>query len=107
MDHAHKVDLALAHPVDVSEATQLLLRKLGCDHWHVVCHHEHLFVDHLAKGAQDRYAVSFQCTPPVEKGVYRGSRAWSLSIIPLHGVEAVPETAVNEITAGLSELARS
>ena len=51
--------------------------------------------------AEDRYAVSFQCTPPVEKGIYHGSRAWSLSIIPLHGVEALPEAKEKEIEAGL------
>ena len=59
---------------------------------------------HLTKGAEDRYAVSFQCTPPVEKGIYHGSRAWSLSIIPLHGVAALPEAKENEIKGGLAEL---
>ena len=82
MDHAHKVDVLLAHELDVGKATNFLLHQLDCDHWYVACHHEALFVYHLTKGAEDRYAVSFQCTPPVEHGIYHGSRAWSLSIIP-------------------------
>ena len=68
MDHAHKVDVPLAHTVDVSEATKCLLHQLDCDDWYVACHHEHLFVFHLTQGAVDRYAVSYQCTSPVEKG---------------------------------------
>ena len=102
MDHAHKVDVLLPHEVDVSKATQLLLHQLDCDRWYVACHREHVFVYHLSKGAEDRYAVSFDCTPPVEKGIYHGSRAWSLSIIPLHGVEALTEAKENEIKAGLA-----
>lgn len=104
MDHAHKFDVLLAHEVDVSKAARFLLHQLDCDHWYVACHHEHQFVYHLTKGVEDRYAVSFQCTPPVEKGIYHGSRAWSLSIIPLHAVEALPETKEDEIKAGLAEL---
>jgi hypothetical protein len=33
-----------------------------------------------------------------------GSRAWSLSIIPLHGVEALTEAKENEIRTGLAAL---
>ena len=101
MDHPHRMDLLPAHEVDVSKATQILLQQLECDRWYVACHHEHVFVYHLAKGSQDRYAVSFDCTPPVEKGIYHGSRAWSLSIIPLHGVEALPESKRTEIMTRL------
>ncbi len=104
MDHAHKVDVLLAHEVDVSNATKFLLPQLDCDHWYVACHHEALFVYHLRKGGEDRYAVSFQCTAPVEKGIYHGSRAWSLSIIPLHGVEALPEAKEQAIKDGLTAL---
>lgn len=107
MDHAHKVDLPLAHELDVSETTQFLLRELACDTWHVVCHHDHLFVYRLGQGGVDRYAVSFQCTPPVEKAIYRGSKTWAFSIIPLHGVEPVPEAKLKEIKAGLAGLARA
>ena len=94
--------MPLAHEVEVSKATKFLLHHLDCDDWYVACHQEHLLVYHLTKGAEDRYAVSFQCTPPVEKGIYHGSRAWSLSVIPLHGVEALPENKVNDIRAGLA-----
>jgi len=104
MDHANKVEVLLAHEVEVSKATRFLLHQLDCDDWYVACHHESLFVYHLTKGAADRYAVSFQCTPPVEKGIYHGSRAWSLSIIPLHGVEALSEAEENAFKGGLSEL---
>jgi hypothetical protein len=104
MDHAHKFDVLLAHEVDVSRAAKFLLHQLDCDHWYVARHQEQQFVDHLTKRAEDRYAVSFRCTPPVEKGIYQSSRAWSLSIIPLHGVEALPEAKQNEIKAGLAEL---
>jgi len=104
MDHAHKFDVLLAHEVDVSRAAKFLLHQLDCDHWYVARHHEQQFVYHLTRGAEDRYAVSFQCTPPVEKGIYHGSKAWSLSIIPLHGVEALPEAKQNEISAGLAGL---
>ena len=51
----------------------------------------------LAKGGVDRYAVSFQCTPPVEKAIYHGSKTWALWIIPLHGVGDLPEAKVKEI----------
>ena len=105
MEHPHRVDVLLAHEVDVSKATAFLLQQLGCDHWYVACHQEHLLVYHLTRGAADRYAVSFQCTPPVEKGIYHGSRAWSLSIIPLHGIEPLPEAEANEVKARLAALA--
>lgn len=104
MDHAHKVDVLLAHEVDVGNATQILLHQLDCDRWYVACHRDHLFVYHLAKGAEDRYAVSFDCTPPVEKGIYHGSRAWSLAIIPLHNVGALPESKEHEIKSSLASL---
>ena len=104
MDRAHKVDVLLPHEVDVGKATQVLLQQLDCGRWYVACHHEHLLVYHLANGAEDRYAVSFDCTPPVEKGIYRGSRAWALSIIPLHGVGALPVSKENEIKSGLASL---
>ena len=104
MDNAHKVDVLLAHSVDVSEATKYLLRQLGCDDWYVACHHEHLFVCRLTQGAVDRYAVSYQCTPPAEKGIYHGSKARSLSIIPLPGADTVPGDTVKEIKARLAEL---
>ena len=104
MDHAHKIDMPLAHELEVSKTTQFLLQELECDSWYVACHHEHLFVYHLARRGVDRYAVSFRCTPPVEKGIYHGSKTWMFSIIPLHGVADLPEPKVAEIKKGLAEL---
>jgi len=104
MDHAHKTDVQLVHLVDVNHAVQFLLPKLDCDSWYVVCHHEHQFVFHLTKKGADRFAVSFECTPPVDKAIYHGSKAWELSIIPLHGEGSLQEDAVEEIKAGLAVL---
>ena len=72
MDHAHRFDVLPAHEVDVSKATIFLLHQLDCDNWYVACHQEHQFVYHLTKGAKDRYAVSFECTPPVESERHGG-----------------------------------
>ena len=105
MDHTHKVDVPLAHSVDVSEATKCLLQQLGCDDWYVAHHHDHLFVFHLTRGGADKYAVSFQCRSPVEKGIYHGSKAWSVSIIPLQSEDALPEDAVRAIKSQLAALA--
>ena len=86
MDHTHKVEVRLVHPVDVSQATQYLLHHLGCDDWFVACQHEHQFVARLTKGGVAEYAISFECTPPTEKGIYHGSRARMLSIIPFPSI---------------------
>ena len=107
MDHAHKVEVPLDHQVDVNQAAQYLLRQLGCDHWYVACHQEHLFVFRLAKEALEKYAVSFRCTPPVEKGIYHGSKAWSISIIPLRVQDDLPDNRVKEISEGLTHLAQA
>lgn len=104
MEHAHKIDVPLAHRVEINEATKYLLHKLGCDSWYVACHHEHLFVLHLTKAGGDQYAARFECTSPIEKGVYHTSRAWSLSIIPLAGQENLSESAVDELRAALAAL---
>ena len=32
MDHAHRIDVLLAHEVDVSKAAKFLLHQLDCDH---------------------------------------------------------------------------
>ena len=104
MDHAHKVEVELAHRVDVSGATKFLLHQLGCDDWYVACQHEHLFVFRLTLRGVDRYAVCYQCTSPVEKGIYHGSKAWSMSIIPLRAEDSLPEDKVKEIKARLAEL---
>jgi len=101
MEHAHRVTVPLSHAVDVTHATQYLLHRLDCDSWHVACHQEHGFVFHLTQHGTDRYALWFDCTPPVEKGIYHGSKAWALAIVPLRGVADLPEAKVREISAGL------
>ncbi len=104
MNHAHKVEVPLVHHVDVSKAMQVLLGQLGCDHWYVACHHEHLFVYHLTKSGQDRYAACFECTPPVEKGIYHGSKAWGLSLIPLAAGQSMGQKELQQISSGLASL---
>lgn len=106
MDHTHKVDVPLAHELDVSKATEFLLHHLDCETWHVACHREDLLVFRLARAGVDRYAVSFQCTPLVDKTIYHGSKTWAFLIIPLHGVEDLPEAKVTEIKRGLAALWR-
>lgn len=105
MEHAHKLDVPLAHHVDVSEALHYLVQELGCDSWYVACHHEHLYVFRLTQGAQDRYAVRVECDDPVEKGVYRGSKAWSLSLSPLHNEADLGFLDLKRLESGLAELA--
>ena len=104
MDHAHKMDVHLAHHVDVSAALKLLVDQLGCDNWYVACHHEHLFVFRLTSGSTDKFAVRFECTAPVEKGVYHDSKAWSLSISPLHDQSELSETQLKQMQTGLAGL---
>jgi hypothetical protein len=104
MEQAHKVDIPLQHHVEVTKATQFLVQELACDDWYVACHREHLFVYHLTHAGTDRYALCFQCTPPVEKGIYHGSKAWGLSIIPLHHAPAPESINVARIRTGLATL---
>ncbi|MBI4660233.1 MAG: hypothetical protein HY735_15450 [Verrucomicrobia bacterium] len=104
MNHCHRVDVRLVHQVDVSEATQYLVHQLNCDSWHVACRQEHRLIVQLTCGSSARYAVCYECTPPVEKAIYHGSRAWELSIIPLHDEDNLREGKVKNITAGLAGL---
>lgn len=103
MEHAHKINVPLPHPVDVDHTTHFLLPRLGCDSWYVACHQEHRFVHRLRHAGADRYALCYDCTPPVEKGIYHGSKAWTLSIIALRGVEDLSEEKVREVSAALSQ----
>ena len=105
MEHTQKVEVRLVHPVDVSQATQFLLHELECDDWFVASQHEHQFVARLTKGEGAKYAISFECTPPVDKGIYHGSRSRLLSIIPLHSEDALSEETVSGIKRGLAGLA--
>lgn len=99
-----RVTLSLAHHLDVSRATQCLLQQLDCDGWHVGCRHDHQVVVQLTRAGVARYGVSYECSPPVEKAVFHGSRAWALTIIPLHGQDNLPATKVAALKAGLAEL---
>jgi len=100
----HRITVSLLHHLDVAVVTQYLLGKLGCDAWYVVCHQRHQMVVRLTREGAARYCVSYDCSPPVEKGVYHGCRAWALAIIPLHGEDNLPEQKVAELKAGLSAL---
>jgi len=99
-----RVALSLPHHLDVSRATQFLAQELGCEGWHVGCRHDHQVVVQLTTGGVARYGISYDCSPPVEKAVYHGSRAWSLTIIPLHGHDNLGADKVAAIKAGLAEL---
>ncbi len=99
-----RVTLALRHHVDVNLATPYLLHRLDCDDWHVACRHEHQLVVQLMREGTPRYGVTYDCSPAVEKAVCHGSRAWAMSIIPLHGEANLPAQQVAEIKAGLGEL---
>ena len=104
MDRAHHTDVRLAHPVNVSQALRYITHQLGCENWYVACHHEHLFVFRLAQGTEDKYAVRFECTSPVEKAVYHDSKAWSLSISPLHAQTQLTDEQIGRLRTGLAEL---
>lgn len=82
--HCSRVEVHLEHHVEVLQATERLLVPLECDSWYVACRHDHQMVVRLTKGAVVRYVLCFQCSPDVEKAVYHGSRAWALSITPIH-----------------------
>jgi hypothetical protein len=105
MEHAHKVDVPLTHHVEVSRAVQLLLQHLQCDHWYIACQREHLFIYHFTKAGMDHYAACFQCNPPVDKGIYHGSKAWALSLIPLSAGETVSQDELHRLSTGLASLA--
>ncbi len=105
MEQHHKHCVPLIHRVGVTEALQFLLHRLRCDNWYVAAQREHLFVFHLTEANRKRYAVCFECTTPVDKAVYHGSRASSLSILPLDDEPELSAAALSEIRGGLSELA--
>jgi len=99
-----RVTLSLPHHLDVSRATQHLAQQLDCDGWHVGCRHDHQVVVQLTCGGIAQYGISYDCSPPVEKAVYHGSRAWSLTIIPLHGKDNLPADKIKAIKTGLAGL---
>jgi hypothetical protein len=98
------VALSLRHHLDVSLATQYLLHELDCDDWYVFCHRDHQMMVRLTREGTARYCVSYDCSAPVEKAIYHGSRAWAMTILPLRGEDNLQEQKVMEIKAGLSNL---
>jgi hypothetical protein len=102
MNRPHGTEFSLAHRLDASKVTQYLAHALHCDYWHVVCHQEHQLVIHLSGGHADRYAVSFECTPPVDKGIYHGCLAWQLAIRPLHGQPDLTPSQIEELKTALA-----
>jgi len=104
MEEQHKVLLMSGHNVEMTAATRYLQQHLGCDDWYVACHHEHLFVVHLTKGGVKKYALCFEGTPPVEKGIYHGSLSSSISIVPLGSEHDLPKEVLAEMKAGLEQL---
>ncbi len=104
MEHSQTVEFRPCHRIEVGEAARYLLAALQCDEWHVACQHDHLLVIQLSQQGRHKYAVRFECSSPVDKGIYHGRRAWSLSILPLHDADELPAAKLNEIRAGLADL---
>jgi hypothetical protein len=105
MEQHHKVTVPMGHRVDVAEATRYLLHRLNCDSWYVACHREHLYVLHLTKGNTKRYAVCFECTAPVDKGICHRSLASSISILPLGAEHDLAGEVAQQLKTGLLGLA--
>ena len=99
-----RVAISLPHHLDVALATRCLLPHLNCDDWHVTCRHEHQMVVQLTRGSGVKFGISFDCSPPVEKAVYHGSRAWALTVIPLHGQDNLTAVTIAAIKAALGQV---
>ena len=106
MEQQHKVTVPLGHRIEATEAIHYLLHRLDCDSWYVACHREHLYVLHLTKGNVKRYAVCFEGTAPVDKGICHASLASSISVLPLGSEHDLAEETAKEIKLGLLGLAR-
>lgn len=102
--HHHRIELLPGHLVDVPEASHWLLQELKCDDWYVACRNDHQCVVRLTRGGIPHFAVSFQCTPAVDKAIYHGSRAWSVSIIPLQNEHDLDAETLHRVKAGLAGL---
>lgn len=96
--------MSLRHHLDVNLATEFLLHRLSCDGWHAASRHDHQLIVQLTRGGEVRYCVAYDCSPAVEKAVCHGSRAWALTVTPLHGEDNLSARQVAELKAGLSEL---
>ncbi len=95
-------EFSLAHRQNVSGIAEVLAHQLGCESWYVVCHREHQFVIHLTQRGADRYAVSFECTPPADKGIYHGSLTSQFCIIPLGDQDDLSPAKIDEIKSSLA-----
>lgn len=104
MEPSHTVDIRPSHRIEVGEVAKYLLSLLDCDEWHVACQHDHLQIIHLSRHGRQKYAVRFECTAPMEKGIYHGSKAWSLSLVPLSPDDQLSSGTLAEIRAGLLAL---
>ena len=102
--HHHRIELLPGHLVDVPQASHSLLHELKCDDWFVACRNDHQCVVRLTRGGIPHYAVSFQCTPAVDKAIYHGSRAWSVSIVPLENEADLDAETLHRVKAGLAGL---
>ena len=105
MNARKSTEFSLAHRLDVSRVAEYLVHGLECESWYVVCHRERQFVIHLTQAGTDRYAVSFECTPPAEKGIYHGSMTSQLCVIALGDQADVPQAKIDEIRSMLAQLA--
>jgi hypothetical protein len=103
-ENSQTVEIRPSHRIEVGEAAKYLLAALDCDEWFVACRHDHLIVIQLSQQGRHKYAVRFECSSPVDKAIYHGSKAWSLSILPLHDVDDLPPGKMAEIKAGLAKL---
>lgn len=104
MGPQHRVPLMSGHRVDVTEAVRYLQQALGCDDWHVACHHEHQFIVHLTHAGARQYAVCFECNPPVEKAIYHGSLASAVFIVPMGDNSDPSLELLNHLKHGLEGL---
>jgi hypothetical protein len=104
MDHSQKVDVPLDHQVEIGRAAKYLVGELDCDSWYVACRRENLFVLHLNRQGVHKFALSFECSSPVDKAIYHDPKAWALRITPLHSQDSLTETRILELKAGLARL---
>lgn len=104
MERTHQVEVRLPHRIDVGEAAKYLLSVLDCDDWYVACQREHLLVIQLSQQGKHKYAVRFECSSPVEKAIYHGSKAWSLSVTPLGDAGDLTAAQVAQLKTGLGKL---
>jgi hypothetical protein len=104
VENAQTVEIRPCHRIEVGEAAKYLLAALDCDEWFVACRHDHLIVIQLSSHGLHKYAVRFECTSPVDKAIYHGSKAWCLSILPLHDTDDLTAGKMTEIKDGLAKL---